>query len=98
MCQLILAERQSKWFCQDHKFPTLASFIQLVQPGLVNVVAKHGKYRLAKQPHYIGDLTDGPTCQNCNAQKEIYTLFLYMDTFADYLSILWNEKWRNNYL
>ena len=28
-----------------------------------------------KQPHYIGDLTDGPTCQNCNAQKEIYTLF-----------------------
>ena len=75
MCQLILAERQSEWFCQDHKFPTLASFIQLVQPGLVNVVAKHGKHRLAKQPHYIGDLTDGPTCQNCNAQKEIYTLF-----------------------
>ena len=75
MCQLILAERQSEWFCQDHKFPTLASLIQLVQPGLVNVVAKHGKYRLAKQPHYIVDLTDGPTCQNCNAQKEIYTLF-----------------------
>ena len=53
----------------------LACFIQLVQPGLVNVMAKHGKYRLAKQPHYISDLTDGPTRQNCNAQNEIYTLF-----------------------
>ena len=56
-----------------------------MQPGtintyrLVNMVAEHGKYALAKQPHYMClgwyDLTDGSTFQNCNAQKEIYTLF-----------------------
>ena len=31
-----------------HNFPVLAHFIQLVKPGLVSVVAKYGKYALAK--------------------------------------------------
>ena len=26
---------------------------------MVNVVAKHGKYRLTKQPHYIGRVSHG---------------------------------------
>jgi hypothetical protein len=30
--------------------------------------------------------------------KQYIHYFLYMDTFANYLSILWNEKWRNNYM
>jgi hypothetical protein len=53
VCQLISAKIWLVQFSQDHEFPVLASFIQPVWPGLVNMVAECGKYTLAKQSHYI---------------------------------------------
>ena len=59
VCQLISAKIWLAQSSQDHEFSVLASFIQPVWPGLVNMVAECGEYALAKQSHYI-------CCSSCD--------------------------------